>query len=239
MWRRSWISREVLLYSLFFAALAALAALSVAAVIPASHLSLLVDRLTAVHFLLKPATLQVIGWTAAFFGVGGTVCSAYIYLVAARPSWNMIHTPLDFLLTTAFLGPLFAAVLHALGSWVAGLAPMRFLASSTSEVNSPVVAVLIFAALWALNHAVRRLRLSFSPIFERRASASLLGTESMQVILFSSFALAALASFFALARLEVAAALTGFAAILMTRYLFFVSVVPLNMALTFVRGGRH
>jgi hypothetical protein len=27
--------------------------------------------------------------------------------------------------------------------------------------------------------------------------------------------------------------------VLLTRYLFFVSVVPLNMALTFVRGGRH
>jgi DMSO reductase iron-sulfur subunit len=239
MWRRSWISREILLYSLFFAALAALAALSVAAVIPASHLPLLIDRLPAVHFLLKPATLQVIGWTAAFFGVGGTVCSAYIYLVPARPSWNMIHTPLDFLLTTAFLGSLFAAVLHALGSWVAKLPPTRFPASSTSEVNSPVVAVLIFAALWALNHTVRRLRLSFSPIFERRASASLLDTEFLQAILFSSFALAALASFFVIARMDIAAVLTGFAAILMTRYLFFVSVVPLNMALTFVRGGRH
>ena len=239
MWRRSWISREVLLYSLFFAALAALTVLSVAEVIPASHLRLLIDRLPAVHFLLKPATLQAIGWTAVIFGVGGTICSAYIYLVPARPSWNMIHTPLDFLLTTAVLGSLFATFLQGPGGWLAGLAGMHFLSSSASEVSSPVVVVLIVGALWALNHLLKRVRLSFSPIFERRASASLLDTEFLQVILFSSFALAALASFFVIARMDIAAVLTGFAAILMMRYLFFVSVVPLNMALTFIRGGRH
>ena len=86
---------------------------------------------------------------------------------------------------------------------------------------------------------MRRVRLSYSRLFERRASASLLGTESLQAILLSSFALVAVAAFFAFARLDAVACLTAMIAVLLTRYLFFVSVVPLNMALTFVRGGRH
>ena len=151
----------------------------------------------------------------------------------------MIHAPLDFLLTTAFLGCLFGATLHALSNWVTRLNGLRFLSLAASEASSSVNVGLLFAALWVINQFVRRIRLSFSPIFERRASATLLGTESLQAVLMSSFVLATLAAFFAFARLDVAAVLAGLAAILLTRYLFFVSVVPLNMALTFVRGGRH
>ena len=77
-------------------------------------------------FAFASCNLQAIGWTAAVLGVGGTVCSAYIYLVPARPAWNMIHTPLDFLLTTALLGSLLASVLQAVGGWVAGLALAAF-----------------------------------------------------------------------------------------------------------------
>ena len=236
MWRRSWVSREVLLYSLFFAALTVL---TVAAVVSVSHLRTPIDGLTAMNFLLRPASLQIIGWSAAIFGVGGTLCSAYIYLLPARPSWNMIHTPLDFLLTTAFLGLLFAAALHGAGNWLAGIAVLHSFLLPQSTAKPQALPLLLFAGLWALNQVVRRVRLSFSPIFERRASASLLGTESLQAVLFSSFALIGLAAFFGFARLNAAAILTGFAGVLLTRYLFFVSVVPLNMALTFVRGGRH
>jgi formate dehydrogenase iron-sulfur subunit len=239
MWRRSWISREVLLYSLFFAGLSVLAGLSIAGSLPASHLRSFINALPVVHLLLLPASLQVIGWTAAILGVGGTVCSAYIYLVPARPAWNMIHTPLDFLLTTALLGSLLASVLQVAGDWVAGLAFAHSLCLPNPSVNPPINPVFLSAALWFLNQIVRRVRLSFSRLFERRASASLLGAESLQAILFSSFVLVALAAFFAFARLDVVACLTAMIAVLLTRYLFFVSVVPLNMALTFVRGGRH
>ena len=37
----------------------------------------------------------------------------------------------------------------------------------------------------------------------------------------------------------ILACAAAFGAVLMARYLFFVSVVPLNMALTFVRGGNR
>jgi len=239
MWRRSWISREVLLYSLFFAGLVALTGLFMAESFPASHLRSFVVSLPAVHVLLLASSLQAIGWTVAVLGIGGTVCSAYIYLVPARPAWNMIHTPLDFLLATALLGSLLASVLQVAGAWLADLACAHSLCFPHQSGRFPIYPVLLSAALWFLNQIARRVRLSFSRLFERRASASLLATESLQAVLFASFALVAVASFFALARLDAAACLTAMMGVLLTRYLFFVSVVPLNMALTFVRGGRH
>jgi DMSO reductase anchor subunit len=239
MWRRSWISREVLLYSLFFAGLAVLTGLSVTESLPASHFRSFILALPGMHLLLLPASLQVISWTTAILGVGGTVCSAYIYLVPARPAWNMIHTPLDFLLTTALLGSLLASVLQVAGSWVAELACAHLLCLPHPSGGFQIYPVFLSAAFWFLNQIVRRVRLSFSRLFERRASASLLGTESLQAILLSSFALIAIASFFAYVRLDAIACLTAMTAVLLTRYLFFISVVPLNMALTFVRGGRH
>jgi DMSO reductase iron-sulfur subunit len=239
MWRRSWISREVLLYSLFFAGLSTLTALSIAESFPVSHLRSFVLALPAMHLILLPASLQSIGWAAAILGVGGTVCSAYIYLVPARPAWNMIHTPLDFLLTTALLGSLLASVLQAAGNWAAGIACAHSVCFLHPSGGFQVYPVLLSAAFWSLNQVVRRVRLSFSRLFERRASASLLATESLQAILLSSFALIAISAFFAYTRLDAIACLTATIAVLLTRYLFFVSVVPLNMALTFVRGGRH
>jgi DMSO reductase anchor subunit len=239
MWRRSWISREVLLYSLLFAGISALTGLCVAKSLPASHLRSFILALPGMHLLLLPASLHAIGWTAAILGVGGTVCSAYIYLVPARPAWNMIHTPLDFLLTTALLGSLLASVLQTAGGWVAGLACAHSLCFPHPSADFQFYSVFLSASFWFLNQLVRRVRLSFSRLFERRASASLLGTESLQAILLSSFALVAIASFFAYAGLDAVACLTAMIAVLLTRYLFFVSVVPLNMALTFVRGGRH
>lgn len=59
IWRRSWISREVLLYSLFFGALLAVTVLSVVAVVPASRLHSLIDDPSAFHFLLSPALFRL------------------------------------------------------------------------------------------------------------------------------------------------------------------------------------
>ena len=239
MWRRSWISREVLLYSLFFAGLGALTGLSIVGSLPPSHLRSNIVAVPGVHILLLSTTLQLLAWLSAVLGVGGTVCSAYIYLVPARPAWNMIHTPVDFLLTTALLGSVFASTLQGFGDWLAALACAHSFCLPHSSATFQAVPVLISAAFWSLNQIVRRVRLSFSRLFERRASASLLGTESLQAALFASFSLVAVSAFFSLARLDVAACMTAMIAVLLTRYLFFVSVVPLNMALTFVRGGRH
>ncbi len=239
MWRRSWISREVLLYSLFLVGLGTLTGLSITGSLPISHLRTFVEGLPAMRLLLTTSSLQGMGWAAAICGVGGTVCSAYIYLVPARPSWNMIHTPLDFLLTTALLGSLLASLLDQTSNWFGALVCLHPYCLAQTAPSSPAHPVLLFAGLWFLNQAARRVRLRFSRLFERRASASLLGTESFQAVLFSSFALVAIGAVFAISGMNGVACLATLIGVLLTRYLFFVSVVPLNMALTFVRGGRH
>ena len=82
MWKRSWLSREVLLFTLF-----------------AGASSVYVGALWVGSDLAIGA-----GVAAAVLGVAGTIASSCIYLVPARPAWNMIHTPVSFLLTAAILG---------------------------------------------------------------------------------------------------------------------------------------
>src|SRR6185295_12803700 len=82
-WRRSWLSREVLALSLFAGAAAAYA---------------------CAVFLGLPGQ-AAFGAAALLCGLLGATCSAKIYMVPARPAWNMSFTLADFLLTCAVLGP--------------------------------------------------------------------------------------------------------------------------------------
>jgi DMSO reductase iron-sulfur subunit len=239
MWRRSWLSREVLLYGLFFGGLAAFTGISAVGVLPASQVRMILLGLPGMNLLLRPETQLGLGWATALLGLCGTICSAYIYLVPARPAWNMIHTPLDFLITTALLGSLLPSVLHLADNWVITLVCTHGICLPADNTTTPVEILLIAASLWFFNLIVRRVRLGYSRLFEHRASSALLGTEAMQVVFYSSFALMAITAVFAHVGFSFASCLTAFAAVFMARYLFFVSVVPLNMALTFVRGGSH
>ena len=71
---RSWISREVLLFGLFFTALTTLTAATWLGVL---HLVPVISPILL--------TLKVL---ASTFGIAGILASAYIYLVPARPAWN-------------------------------------------------------------------------------------------------------------------------------------------------------
>jgi DMSO reductase iron-sulfur subunit len=173
MWRRSWLSREVLLFTLFAAA----------------------------------ATIPGLAPLAAALGFAGITASALIYLVPARPAWNSKLTIIDFYLTALLLGPLF---LQALG------------------IAVPRAAIVAAASAQLLNHVIRLLALSTSDEFELRAAARLL-TGDLRRPLVARFAL--------LIGCAVAPApyafVLGLAAELISRYLFFVSVVPKNIASTF------
>ncbi|MGI4829717.1 MAG: DmsC/YnfH family molybdoenzyme membrane anchor subunit, partial [Janthinobacterium lividum] len=103
MWRRSWLSREVLLFTLFFLALTAATAASV---------------FVACGHALPLGLLRTLDWAASVLGIAGTVASAMIYLVQARPSWNLKHTPVDFVVTAAMLGGLLTAAFNAAASFV-------------------------------------------------------------------------------------------------------------------------
>jgi Fe-S-cluster-containing dehydrogenase component/DMSO reductase anchor subunit len=91
MWRRSWLSREVLLFT-GFSGVAALYA--------------------ALLWLDRPGSVMVGGLTSAL-GIAGVTASGFIYRVPSRPAWNTPLTPVQFNLTAAALGPLLAAALAA------------------------------------------------------------------------------------------------------------------------------
>jgi len=88
MWRRSWLSREVLLFSLFAGSATMFAAGK-----------------------LLGFTVPGAGILTLLFGIGGVTASAFIYVVPARPAWNLWNTPVNFYLTGLVLGPLFLGAL--------------------------------------------------------------------------------------------------------------------------------
>lgn len=188
MWRRSWLSREVLCFGLFAKCAAAYA---------------------AALWLDLPFAGIAAAATAAT-GLLGVLSSACIYLVPARPAWNSWTTLAEFGLTGFLLGPL--------------------LAFSILGRNETVVTA--FAALSILGVGVAKtLRLTRSGEFELRSSARLLFQDLRRLVLVRLALLTVGAAalyvhpWLALALL-VAEEIVG-------RYVFFVSVVPRNMAAPF------
>lgn len=183
-WRRSWLSREVLLFSLFAGAAAS---------------SVFAPGMSA---------------AAALLGFAGVTASAFIYLVPARPAWNGKSTLADFYLTALLLGPLFLA---ALG------------------VAAPALAICGAAVAQLLNQLLKFARLSTSDEFELRASARLLAHD-LRGPYFARLALLIAGGIVApLLGYMAAAFVLALAGELLSRYLFFVSVVPKNIASGFFR----
>jgi formate dehydrogenase iron-sulfur subunit len=196
MWRRSWLSREVVLFTLFFASLS--------------------TATLAAGLGIRPIVVTALSWLTAILGLLGTLASAAIYLVRARPAWNTAHTPLDFLLSGALLGSLLAGAL--LGN----------------PHDGPLV--VLTAGTWLANQGWRALRLRDSQVFEANATFGLMARFARHLgaavtLLFATVGCSAIG-------FRYTALACGFATVLMARYLFFVTVVPRNMALTFVRP-RH
>lgn len=223
MWRRSWLSREVLFFGLFFTALSLLTAVT------------WIAALRELQF--ERAVLLALEVFAAAFGVVGVLASARIYLVPARPAWNTLHTPLDFFLSSAFLG--FAAVplllrttfdIHALSF----LHVMPLLGRASAHTKPMILA----AVLWTLNQTIRTIRLHRSATYEHRACVSVINTDGLRGVFLVSFAFVGLAILFAITGQVLYVLPAALAGVLAARYLFFVSVVPLNMALTFVSSVR-
>lgn len=213
MWRRSWLSREIVMFSLFAGALTATTAV---------HWLLATDSMPRYSSLLWHL-LPVLNWTSLGLAILGTLASSFIYLIQARPSWNTVHTPLDFLLTGMLSGALFVRI-----PAISALLPSSHLAPITSFLY-------LAAALWIANFAIRIFRLRKSASFERRATVKLLvGVLRKELFagvlpVFAGLWLAAIGN----APMAFLVALFG---LFVVRYLFFVSVVPLNMALTFLNS---
>lgn len=223
MWRRSWLSREVLFFSLFFASIGVCAIASWAATL----------GVRAAHGFVYPSAVAGI-----LFGVCGTLASAYIYLVPARPAWNTVHTPLDFLLSAGLIGTALVTVMQTPVEVLVGkLAGATLLTSSTPTRISPAY-VGAFALAWTVNHCAKLIRLRSSATFEERASFHLLRGDSLWWVVALSFMAALATPLFVAAPLPSIAFGTALIAVVLQRYLFFVSVVPLSMGLTFMGSNQ-
>ena len=112
MWRRSWLSREVLLFSAFSGVAGAYAG--------------------SLWFGIQGS--QLIGGITALLGIAGVTASACIYRVPSRPSWNTSFTLVQFNLTAGVLGPLFAAAV--------GIGDRRLLALTAAVMAGAQVVLL-------------------------------------------------------------------------------------------------
>jgi Fe-S-cluster-containing dehydrogenase component/DMSO reductase anchor subunit len=218
MWRRSWLSREVLLFAAFSIVAAAYAALLWLGVLWSAW----------------------VGALTVACGFAGVLASASIYRVPARPAWNTPYTLLQFTLTAGILGPLFAAAAGVGDSrWLAiaaasmagaqaavfALRFFRCIASDSLELKgtarllSTVLAgrLLLRALLLALGGVALPLMAAGSPLL--RTAAVAVGTP-VQLVMLASLVLAV-------------------AAELLERYLFFVSVVPRHMAAPYIASARE
>ncbi len=135
MWKRSWLSREVLFFSLF----AGLAA----------DYSLL--RWQGVRI---PGLLEVLGGLTVTTGVAGIYSSARIYMVPARPSWNNIRTPIAFFATAFLLGPLATLFLFA---WQSRWTAIPLLENGGALISKSLVAVILIAGFFQLGSILAKL----------------------------------------------------------------------------------
>ena len=217
MWRRSWLSREVLLFSAFSGAAAAYAGLL---------------------WLDLPFSVAAGGVTAGL-GVAGVFASACIYRVPARPAWNSRHTVAQFLMTGGVLGPLFAAVI--------GVGDPRWLTAAAiimAGLQLVLFAVRFFTCISSDSLALRGTARLLSSVLSTRviAHAVLLGAGAvlLPMLALSNLRASPVDALITPSTLLFGAGLLcAVTAEMLGRYLFFVSVVPQHQALPYVGLGSE
>jgi DMSO reductase iron-sulfur subunit len=209
MWRRSWLSREVLLFTSFAAAASTYAAL----------------------LLLGIRGSAVAGGVTTMLGLAGVVASACIYRVPARPAWNTRHTMAQFVLSGAVLGPLFAAAVGAGDRRWLGIA-----AVIAACVQLGLFAAH-FCALNASDDLARRgtARLLSSVLATRLVTRGALLVTGGIVLPLLATGIDGIGSTLA----PAAALLVAAAGEILGRYLFFVSVVPQHQAAPYIPVGSE
>ena len=212
MWRRSWLSREVLFFSLF-----AMAAVGYASLLWTGAESSLPASILA-------ASILAASILAGTFGLIAVYASARLYMVAARPAWDSVHTILEFYLGAAFTGLLLASLF------------------TPSPRHVLVRAAACGALVLACQQLIKIVSLLRASLFELRASGELLRHRLFPLFTTRLCSLLVLAiglndptenlwlRIFCLA-LAIGSELLG-------RYLFFVSVVPKNMAASYLKEKR-
>jgi formate dehydrogenase iron-sulfur subunit len=210
MWRRSWLSREVLLFTSF----------SIVAGLYAALLWFGGGTPEGVPYVtggMSGRLTTAVGALTVALGIAGVTASACIYRVPSRPAWNTRYTLLQFNLTAALLGPLFAMAV--------GVGNHRWLALAAATMAGAQFVLL----------AVRFLRCIASDSLELKGTARLLSTVLAKHLVARGVLLAAGAIVLPLIVAPPAIALAlAVGAEVLGRYLFFVSVVPKHMATPYV-----
>ena len=165
------------------------------------------------------------GFATALAGLAGITCSARIYIVRARPAWFSGYTAAEFFSTALLLGPAFVHML---------------------DPRVPEAVLLVSVAGGAgqlMVQAGKFLWLSQSEIFELRSSSVLLAgrlrtlfVTRLLILIVAGIVIPMAGASPLLTRSAFAAALGGE---LLGRYLFFVSVVPKNIAAAFTSSSRR
>jgi DMSO reductase iron-sulfur subunit len=227
MWRRSWLSREVLMFSLFANAAAAYStALWITLpgwlfVLPMPHLQL-VQKLAAnltiafqhINAMLPPHAVVVLGGLTVLLGIGGVGASARLYLAPGRPSWNSPFTILEFYMTAAALGSAGANVL-----------------SGGSAITHTAITFAVIGSL--VTGCTRLVWLARSPRHEHKGTFTLLFTTLANLLTVRVLLLCGSLLLLAVSHntwMDLCIALILITGEFVGRYLFFVSVVPSNMA---------
>lgn len=191
MWRRSWLSREVLLFSLFTASATAY----------------------SLDLWFGGPGLKGLGLLTGLLGLCGVGASARLYLVPGRPAWNSPLTILEFLTTAAL-------------ACIQGAALAR-------APNSAIPALWITVHFIAFSSSIKFVWLARSRTHELHGTWQLLSTV-LSAKTFLRFSLLLGGALLITASDEHWTQVLGSGLIIagefMSRYLFFVSVVPTNMA---------
>ena len=196
MWRRSWLSREVLLFTLFSCAAAAY----------------------STGLWLGFRGIIGLGGLTVVLGIAGVGASARLYLVPGRPAWNSPFTIVEFFLTSALLGSVAAMDLTGASALTQ---------SGTLLIGLATVFVSGLKLVWFVRADVHELR-----------GASILLFTVLSTRLLLRYTLLVIGLFllpFANTRWAIAAiAITIIAGEFVGRHLFFVGVVPTNIATEFL-----
>jgi len=165
----------------------------------------------------------------ALAGLAGITSSARIYVVRARPAWFSSYTLVEFYSTALLLGPLFVQML--LAQILGGAIPFWVRLAAVAGASVQLIAQLL-KFLW----------LSRSEVFELRASSLLLSGRLRNLLLTRLVVLIAAGVLLPLVATPGWMITAAFAIALsgewLGRYLFFVSVVPKNIAAAFTSGER-
>ncbi|MGH9256783.1 MAG: DmsC/YnfH family molybdoenzyme membrane anchor subunit [Vicinamibacterales bacterium] len=219
MWRRSWLSREVLLFTCFSAAAATYAAV--------------------LWFQLPGGA--VVGAVCTLTGIGGIAASACIYRVPSRPAWDTPYTLVQFNLTAGILGPLFAAAVTAGETRWLGLA-----AATMAGAQFVLLALGFFRCIASDSLELRGTARLLSTLLVRHLLArGILLALGAIVLPLGAIALGPPEGGHYVLQIEPVRVILALALVLATagefvgRHLFFVSVVPIHLAAPYLASARE